>query len=433
MYRTERFFVYLYILPFSLDFKGAEDGGSVIQFFFLATVLFAGIVLIASFSKIPAIKSIPHKLKIIHNIWWFYLASSILTALINQVPIGNYVRVMLPYFLSGFSMLIVIMIYSRGRDLNIFFAPILWALWTSVCWTAVYAVAFLNIPLNEMRYQIVSPLLVVFLAYGIVLLLTQKKISKMAMAIGLTCIVIIVISVTRSLLLSAAFILFFIFVVYPQSQRRPLIKKAVRLFMPLAILMVIAIPLIMVFRPDAFTAWQLRLFSQQEDLGFDVTTVTRLAEYSGQMKMLFENFTSAFFGRGMGSVYYWDPLYYDQISQVIDITKLEESVRWSNGHSLWVYSIYSGGLLFGWLIPFCVLSAAYITYKDIKNNISDINERHKSRVLFFYVIGIAILSATFTANPLGVRLVGMFYGLAITLPILYLKQVKELQIIGRVK
>ncbi|MFA3791368.1 hypothetical protein AB6T38_09645 [Aliiglaciecola sp. SL4] len=426
MYKIEKFFIYLYLIPFALDFKGAEEGGSNIQFLLLGVVLLSGAFLLFHFVKLKSTRRLPKSIAIIIFLWWGFLISSVFTAVFNEVPMGNYIRIILPYFLTGLSILIVLQMYLKGRDLGFLLTPILWTVCISVVWTALYAIFILKIPIATMRYQILSPLLITLIGYAIAQIIEMKKVSKFTITILSVCTVLIVLSVTRSTLVSIAFMILFVIIAAPLNERLQLFKKFILTLKPLILVLVISIPAISIFRENSFNEWRERLFTQRESLGVDVTTVTRLAEYSGQLDLLFETNATALLGRGVGSVYVWDSDYFNTISMVIDINLLSHQTYWANGHSLWVYSLYSGGLLFGWLVPFCALYSLVLSFKNIRKKFTFGHLENSTTIVFFCLINVAIFSATFTANPLGVRLVGVIYGLGIGLSILYFQQTKEI-------
>lgn len=427
MHRIEKFYIYLYLLPFAFDFKGAEEGGAFIQFFLLGIVLLSGAILLFNLFKISPIRKLPKSIAVISYLWGGFLISSIFTAVYNEVPLGNYIRIILPYFLTGLSLLIVIQMYLKGRNLGFLLTPILCTLCISVVWTAVYAIFILKIPLESMRFQILSPLLITLVGYALAQTLEMRKASKFTITIFSVSTVLIVISVTRSTIISIVFMILFVIMSAPLNQRKQLFKKFIANLKPLILVLIISIPAISLFRENSYNEWRERLFAQQEALGVDVTTITRLAEYSGQMELLFESYETALLGRGVGSVYVWDSDYFNIISMVIDINLLSNQTYWANGHSLWVYSIYSGGLLFGWLVPFCAIYSLFISYKTIRKKFTNNQFENNTTIVFFCLINVAIFSATFTANPLGVRLVGLMYGLGIGLSILYFQQIKEVR------
>lgn len=421
MSKLEKYLVLLYVIPFSLDFKGVESGGGIIQFLYLCTVLLSASLLIFFLLKQPIKYNIPKKVLNLSKLWWLFLISSLLTMLINKIPFGNYIRVVMPFLLSGISTFLVLLLYSRGRNLKGLFNPILLATVISVLWTPIYALFFLQIPISEMRHQILSPILPFLLGYGLALLVFDRLMSYKVILVFAVCFGIIVLSVTRSNILIFLGLSIFLFVSLPKDSRKLLWSRLVVITILLILFSAILIPLIEFFRPEILSNWTQRLFTNNSDLGFDVTLTTRLAEYSGQMNLLFETPLTTLVGRGLGSVYLWDYEYFNLLSQVISMHILEDSEPWFAGHSVWVYSLYSGGFLFGLLVPFCLIRSTIWSWVCIRNSVLYTKE-NKIIIIFFSLICVSIFTASFTANPFGVRIIGLLFGMGVVLPVLFKQQ-----------
>jgi len=413
------------MIPFALDFKGAENGGSVIQFVYLSIVLSSSLLLIFSLKNYQPVAKIPNQVKWLFYVWCLYLLSTLLTTLINGVPLGNYVRVVMPFFLCGISMLIPILLFSRGVDLSFLFPLTLFCVLLSVIWTPVYALLILGIPLSVMRYQILSPVLPVLFGYGLCLFVLKPGVSaKLFWVLGLSFI-LVALSMTRSGFVIYIFTVVVLYIFLPSNYRRVFKKKAVVFIGPLLALLLFLFPVVEFLRPGFINIWIERFVGGVNTLGFDVTTITRLSEYSGQMNQLFSGFKTTFFGVGLGSEYHWDSKYFYMLSQVILVDALEDHAPWVAGHSLWVYSLYSGGLLFGFLVPYCIIKSLLSFNKLVKDTILSYDRQSSVHIMFFCMLVVSIVGASFFANPLGVRLVGVVFGLGLVLPHLFRQQVSE--------
>jgi hypothetical protein len=90
--------------------------------------------------------------------------------------------------------------------------------------------------------------------------------------------------------------------------------------------------------------------------GRDPTWLTRLAEYTTQMRLLTASEWSVLFGRGLGSSFTWDV---DVVRDLYLSGVLPVEDRWAEyfefGHGLWVYSLYAYGILGGWVLPAVLL------------------------------------------------------------------------------
>lgn len=423
MISLDRVLIYLYIVTFALDFKGAEAGGSIIQFLFLSITLAAAALLLFGLYKQPVKFAIPQQVANLNKLWWLFLLSTILTMQYNQVSLSNYIRVLMPYLLAGISSFLVLMLYSRGKQLKELYKPILIAVFISVFWTPMYALVILHIPMSEMRYQILSPVLPLLLAYFITLFYLKKISSFKTIFVAFICLTLIVLSVTRGNILILAFLGLFLLVSLPKSSRNMLLSKVMTVLLPTLLLLVIFIPFIEFIRPDILATWSLRLFGANAELGFDPTALTRLSEYSGQMDLLFESPITTMLGRGLGSVYFWDDEYFNLISQVIPLWKLEEATPWFSGHSVWVYSLYSGGFLFGLIVPYCLLKSMIFSWYLIRNHLIQVQDDSEIILLFYSLMSIAVIAVSFTANPFGERIVGLLFGFGLVLPLLFKHQV----------
>jgi hypothetical protein len=162
-------------------------------------------------------------------------------------------------------------------------------------------------------------------------------------------------------------------------------------------------------RPGFLQEWTNRIFHQYYG-GMDITLLTRLAEWSGQIRALTENMSSLIFGRGLGSEYFWDYNYFFVLKSVYSWNDFINKGGWYGGHSMWVYSLYSGGLLFGWIIiaisffslfrMLAVVKKKHIHYDYILTSFAPL--------LLFLILG--YISQGFTSHPLSNRFFALIAG-----------------------
>ena len=206
------------------------------------------------------------------------------------------------------------------------------------------------------------------------------------------------------------------YIILPNTQKKILMKRFTIKIFPIIILGTMFIPILSFIREGFIEQWSIRLFGGNTYRDFDPTTITRISEYSGQMDLLFESIFTTLIGRGLGSVYLWDSQYFYLLKEVIPILKLEDHTPWQAGHSLWVYSLYSGGFLFGLIIPYCLIRTLIYSGSIVKKSFLLNESSELVEIIFFTLLVTSIIGASFTANPFGERLVGLLMGLGLITP-----------------
>jgi hypothetical protein len=169
-------------------------------------------------------------------------------------------------------------------------------------------------------------------------------------------------------------------------------------------------------RPDLAEIWALRLFHLKLTSGEDITLLTRMAEYSGQWHAVTSNLISLLFGKGVGSTFIWDQAYNTLLANYVPkIQHYGEISDWYSGHSLWMYSIYSGGILFGWIVPFtfiCGLSYSYILASRSKTILNFYWRRYATLPFFLFL---PYFAQTFVRNNFVERYEGLILGILLGL------------------
>src|SRR3954468_22801059 len=93
------FLYWIFCFSFAFDFRG-QEGGSMVQYVFLALALGSGVFTILATPK--ALRTGPTR--IISAIWWGYLGTTVLVALLSHVPASQYFRCVLPALLFGLAL-----------------------------------------------------------------------------------------------------------------------------------------------------------------------------------------------------------------------------------------------------------------------------------------------------------------------------------------
>lgn len=403
-----RVLVWVYVFSFAFDFKG-DVGGSTIQF------IYAGLALVSAISFIFVSMHRRFRCKTamagLVRLWWLYLLSTLLTAVIAQVEWGRYIRVVFPTILAGISLLIIREVAVRNASPFEVIRPLLFAAVASIFFRAFYAVFVAGIDMEDMRYQILSPAIPFLIGYGVWLIFERRRLRLIPLLGFTASIAVVILSITRTYLLSVAALALGFFVL---SVRDNLVRNVNR-FLILIILFLAGIPALIAviyLRPDFAEIWRLRLFHLQTATGGDITLLTRLAEYSGQWYELTSNFISLLFGRGVGSTYVWSDAYNTLLAAYVpEMQQYGEVSSWYGGHSLWMYSIYTGGVLFGWMVPLVFIWTLKISYAAaIRSKSHDITLWHRYTSLPFFLF-LAYFAQTFVRDNFVERFEGLILGI----------------------
>jgi hypothetical protein len=416
----EKWFLWAYIFSFALDFKG-QPGGSLPQFIMAGLSIVAGIgFIIFQSRKMQSSSELTTGTKKITILWWAYLLSTIFTGVISEVTFGRYIRIFFPLLLCGISLLIICKCQKRLIDPYKIINPLLIASVVSIIWRAYYAIQIMGIDIYSMRYQLLNSggINLVF-AYVIGNIVSRRPINAFGL-FGL-CLAIIasLLSITRSLILM---VLFLILGYSWLAFKTPLhinIKKHLSLVLIILLTCIPAFYIAEELRPGFLESWADRTLAYRYTGGSlisDLTLVTRVAEWSGQWQSLSGSLLSLCFGEGIGSEYYWDLQYLFGFERFLGFKNLQNRTGWYSGHSMWVYSVYSGGLLFGWVIIAISFSSLLriMTFIRGKQGLVPRRFQETAPVLFFAIL--AFISQGFTSSPLVDRfyatIIGLVFGMA---------------------
>ncbi len=408
----EKALLWIYIFSFVFDYKG-QEGGSLAQYIMAGLSLGAGTGFILFRSrrrKRKTIKLYPY-LKKISILWWLYLLSTVLTALIADVIFERYIRILFPLILCGLSLLIICKFQNRMIDPIEIVKPLLFASLISALWKFYYATQVANIDMFDMRYQILSSGGIVFLlAYVFAGVISREQLSMFN--IIMLCIIGVcsLLSITRSLIILIFFMVCGYFWIALKKSFHTNIKRTLSLVTISILALIPAWYIADQLRPGFFEDWTNRIFHQYYG-GIDITLSTRLAEWSGQIRALTENMSSLIFGRGLGSEYFWDDNFFFALKSVYSWNDFINKSGWYGGHSMWVYSLYSGGLLFGWVI----LATSFLSLFRI---LAVVNNKHLNNDYFLssyapllLLLILGYISQGFTSHPLSKRFFALIAGL----------------------
>ena len=339
-------------------------------------------------------------------------------AVAQGVPMGRFVRTGLPFFLSFAAMLNSHVAAGSGVRLAHLAAPVFVTAMINIVWRMFYGLTFTSSTLATARAEILSPALSWSAAFiGCAVLLRGKfHWTLLLAAVGLFTAMLL--SITRSLLFpmaASAFAcsLFFAFGLrWGAFHFTDLFKRVGPILIAGTGALVLVVGLFVAF-PQALDRWQERLFSPTSDrnMASDPSLLTREAEAKAIFDILDRDPVHYLNGKGVGASFYWDDAYFPELYQVYDPDDLEEmsSNIWYAGHSIWTYSLFSGGFIA--VTAFIGLFVGAIAYSISSAAANAISPGPDYWLLFLpAVASVCILSESATSNPFDERLLGMIFG-----------------------
>lgn len=390
----------LYCVDAAFDFRSKLEAGNGIQvvlavFSCLAFTLFA---LNARETK----NSLP-RLRRVAWTWWVYLATTPVIAYMRGVPAAHFLRIVLPLILMGTSLMMGYILLNESKA-N---APLIFKglFYSSLCSGIVHLIQGVSTGrgLDDVRYYIASPLLILMVSFTLYRLLIEGLKSGLLNLIALVSgMLIIFFSVTRTYLVSLGAIVLAIGLILfrpPKwlkgDRRREVFRNLVLISLVLGTLSVV----IVVVFPSVIQHWSARSSS----LGtHDPTALTRIAEAAGELEAMTVDASHLLLGSGIGSEHKFDERY---LIGVAEVAHEGEESNYAPGHIGWVYQFYVSGLLLGWVYPFILIVAIW------KGNSP--SSPYLARLAGVALIAVFVTS--FFGNVLGDRAGGIAVGLLMAL------------------
>lgn len=409
-----------FLLPLALDVKKiGNEGDSTLQLLLVAVTLLCGAVYMTAEWLSRDIRHFRSKLQIMVALWWAYIALSPLPVLLWGVNPINYLKVLLPFVLFGTGMAIMLAVERRRVDPADLLDVLFWACLLSTVWRVAYAIAISGLSIETIRWQILGPGVPFLIGYGVggLYLRRRRTLSAIALSTGLATILL---SITRSYIISASLVLVGLLIV--DSRRRSARRAAwtgARLLVLLTVIAAITVVITADARPDFLEDWVARLFQQRAESGLDITLVTRLAEYRGQISAMTRSFGTLLLGNGVGADYTWD-------AEVLRGLPFEAGLttHWFAGHSTWVYPFFASGLLLGAVIPFVLLGGLYRAFVAATATTSEGGSRDAVLVFAIYL---AYIGQSLTANLFNERYLGLILGVLVGASLIYEGRVRAVK------
>lgn len=390
----------LYCLDAALDFHSSEDAGNTFQ---VCLGVFSCLMFALFALNARRTKSSLTLLGRIAWLWWLYLATTPLVAYFRGYDFTHYLRLALPQFLMGTSLMMGYILLSESKaNAALIFKGLFYS---SLCSSIIHVCRgyALGYSLENVRYFIASPLIIVMVSFALYRMLFEGAksglLNLIALAGGLT---IVFFTVTRSYFASIASVLLGIGLILlrpPSWLKRNLRRRIIwNLVLLSGLLGSIAVGMVIAF-PDVLSHWSAR----SSTLGAqDPTTLIRIAEASGEIQAMRSDLSHLLIGSGIGSDHKYDERYLIGLPEVKDDAM---GLNYAPGHIGWVYQFYTAGLLLGWVYLFVFAVAIW------KGN--SVQTPYIARMAGITVIGVFVASTI--GNMLGDRAGGIGMGLLIAL------------------
>ncbi len=422
---------WIYCLSWALDFRG-EQGGTALQMVTFAVTAGTGLLMAVIGWRVLFLRPLGWLILL----WSVFLAGSAVTALVQQVAPGNYIRTIIPWFLVLTSMIVCQVASGFGVSFRRVLLPMLLACAFNVVWRAFHALVISGANPEQVRVEMLSqslPLLMAFLMCGLFLQRTRPVWPVLLGGLGIASYAY---SVTRSavFIIGAAMLGALIGAWF--SRRHGMLPpgfggaKLRHLAGGLAALL-LASGLFLAANPHVLTRWEERLFhaTGSESSSMDPSALTRLAETDAFIRILNGDPLNYTFGMGIGQKYYWDEAYAPELCAYTygsqDVFRADFREIWFPGHAIWTYALFSGGIIsLGFHIAFFLIATVMAWQAGRCAALTGAAPLHFGWLPFAGML--AFLAASLTFNPFIERAAGLVLGFIAALPQLVLRDARHL-------
>jgi hypothetical protein len=410
------FLYWVFCFSFAFDFRG-EKGGSAIQYLFMVAALGSGALMIIASPR--SLRTGPTN--IMGGMWLIYLITTVVVAFTSHVDPSQYFRCVLPLLLFGLALWAGQVLAMRGYSAEDMLRPLLYAGSASVVWRFVFAIYISKIPIDEVRYEMLSPAIPLLFSAAVATAMLAPRMTPLPLIGGLLAIASVLISVTRSYIftLIAAMISVGIALMISVAAKywspSDMRKKTMHVLSG-ATLVTISLLVMYAVQPIVFERWFERLFNHAGGRTMqDITYLTRAAEAKAIWTLLDEDPLRFAYGKGLGANYYWHSSYYPELLQVYPDTEEISKDIFVPGHSVWTYSLFTGGgfavICYGFIFIWLVVIGLSCGKQTVLH-------RSDSLALAYlpFIAGICYFSQTLTSNPFCERFSAQILGLLVAMP-----------------
>jgi len=402
----------LFIWSFAFDFKG-EAGGSIIQagFFSISCIGFLLVVMVGRSSVGKCYKLSPSL------VFWcgLLLLIGISSSVFYSVPVEQLGRVLAQFVLFFFGIVIARCEISRGVAVTTLLWAAAYASLASLFFRAAYAILVLGISITEVRFHILSPGLPFLVGLGFYQVFLTDRVCIRSWAILLLTTAIVVISVTRTYIITYSFFLLLVAVCYirfPSVFKLSLFLKRLLVFSCIGVSAILAA---VIARPNVKEIWATRLFAHNMDgrLSGDLTWITRQAEWSGMRQAMAEVPLSYVFGKGLGAGYIWSGEELDELNATgMKFLEFSNEV-WFTGHSMWKYAFFSTGSVGVFLYIILFLWPSYTFFIRLGVAEKGMTDYLSGGLLALFCL-LSFLSQSYISNPIGERFACCLLGVLVS-------------------
>lgn len=353
--------------------------------------------------------------------WGAFLVFMLGNATLQGVVPGHSLRITLPLALCFAGMLNAHIASCMGIRPSRIVAPVLIAACINVIWRITQGFLFKGVTVETARVEVQSSANNWIAAFiGCSLLLRKRFHWTLVLACGVMFTGILI-TVTRSLLfpiIASALASSFCYLLGSRWGLFRLRDAPRRLAPIIAVtgLALLVIGIATLVEPVLIERWNERLFHHAADrnLSRDISWLTREAEASAIFKILNADPIHYLFGHGIGASYYWDPAYLPELYLVYPSdTPLGEDV-WFAGHSVWTYSLFSGGVIA--LLAYLALLFGNMIH-SLRAAHANSSDPGPDQWLAFlpFIATCCLVSESLTSNPFDERLAALIFGVMIGL------------------
>ena len=418
------YLLWVFVMSFALDYRSSDhraesgSGAGLDQLIFLALAM----------SSTMGIVFLGWRHLLVRAGAWFiagwggFLAFMMANALVQGVDPARSIRIILPLCLCFAGIVNVHIASCMGLRPSRIVAPILVAACTNVVWRIAQGFLFKGVTLETARTEVQSSANNWIAAFiGCALMLRSRFHWTVLLATGVL-FTGIMITITRSLLLpimasAAASMLCFALGSKWRAFRLGDAPKRLSPAILVGVLAVLAIGITALAQPLLIERWNERLFHHSADRNTttDISWLTREAEASAIFTILNKDPIHYIYGHGIGASYYWDPHYMPEIYLVYPSDMVLGEDVWFAGHSIWTYSLFSGGVIA--LIAFLALMFGNMAASLLTARANASLPGPDYWIAFLpFVAMCCVLSQSVTTNPFDERLAAIFIGLMVGLP-----------------
>ncbi|MES2475823.1 MAG: hypothetical protein V4640_08585 [Verrucomicrobiota bacterium] len=410
--------LWLFMMSFALDYRNdvAREGGSgagLDQLLFLGSCVGSSLGILALGWRYLTVRPGAW----IIAFWGIFVAFMLGNAFLQGVPVGRSMRVALPLVFCLFGMMNAHIAGCMGIRPGRIVSPILAAACINIIWRIVQGFLFKESTLETVRIEVQSPATNWLAAWiGCSILLRKRFHWSLPVAL-LVLFIGIIITVTRSLIFPVMASGLACTFCYLLGIRWGLFRWAglAKRLLPIgaiAAAVILAVGITALVQPVVIERWNERLFhnANAANLGSDISYLTRMAEADAMWKILSDSPVHFIHGRGIGTSYHWDRAYMPEIWLVFPKDGEDFNDIWFAGHSIWTYSLLSGGVIALAAYLSLLGATAVSSLGAAAANASDPGPDQWLAFLPF-VATCCLLSESFTANPFQERLVGIIFGM----------------------